>query len=174
MQAFFFLSCYSEEDMNWITENGFQRYIDKGEPLIIENKANEHLHILLEGSLQVSSKNVGHIAKLDRGQVVGEISFVDNRLPLATVKSQTSCTVFSLERNKIHQKIKKDPRFGCNFYRSMGLFLAHRLRESQKKDNKNQSFEEEIKGQINPELLKDLLKSGQRFFALLNNAPRKN
>ena len=175
MQAYFFLSCFSEEDMAWIVENGYQKLVAKDKTLITEGVASEHLMILLEGTFQVRTQELGVIATLHPGEVVGEISIVDDRFPLASVECLDDCSVFFLEREKIIERTRENPSFGSNFYRSMSLFLAHRLRQAQQKKPKDigiKEYEAEVKGQINPEMLKSLLQSGQRFFTLLTKAPR--
>ena len=178
MQAYFFLSCFSEEDMAWIIEAGNKKILEEKHKLIKLGAINDNLYIVLEGLLRVSSPDLADIATLHPGEVVGEISIVDDRVSMADVHCISDCTVFILEREKILKKIKEDPKFGCNFYRSMSLFLAHRLRNAQQKDHNSEMspqsaedlFEEEMKGQVNPELLKTLLLSGQRFLSLLKKS----
>ena len=61
------------------------------------------------------------------GEIVGEISFVDSRPPLAFVTAMQDSQLLSLRREVLSTKIVKDQGFAARFYRAIATFLADRL-----------------------------------------------
>jgi len=119
-----------DSDVEWLTACGEQQYIAAGTVLIQEGRPIDALYILLDGRLAVSvgSMKQEPIAVLLSGEVVGEISFVDSRPPLASVSAIEDSHVLAIWRVKLLAKIDRDPSFAARFYKSLAAFLADRLR----------------------------------------------
>jgi CRP/FNR family cyclic AMP-dependent transcriptional regulator len=119
-----------DSDVEWLVATGEQQYITAGTVLIQEGKPIDALYILLDGRLAVSVGYVTQepIAVLLSGEVVGEISFVDSRPPLASVSAIEDSHVLAIWRVKLLAKIDCDPSFAARFYKSLAAFLADRLR----------------------------------------------
>ena len=177
MQAYFFLSCFSEEDMAWIVENGYQKLVAKDKTLITEGVASEHLMILLEGTFQVRTQELGVIATLHPGEVVGEISIVDDRFPLASVECLDDCSVFFLEREKNHRKNPREPQLWIKFLSVHESFPSSPTKAGAAKKPKDigiKEYEAEVKGQINPEMLKSLLSVRTAILYSSHESPQRD
>ena len=73
----------------------------------------------------VGDQEIGIIAA---GEVLGEMSFVDGRLPSATVKAIDDTLVLSISKEKLNEKLEQDVLFSLRFYRAVTKFLSTRLR----------------------------------------------
>lgn len=129
-KVLFFLSELSQDDIDWLIRTGERRDISSGTVLIWENKAVETLYIMLKGTVVVSVAAMGdkEIARLHSGDIVGEMSFVEDRLPSATVKTFEPSVVLALSRAALTQKISQDVGFAARFYRALAILLSSRLR----------------------------------------------
>jgi CRP/FNR family cyclic AMP-dependent transcriptional regulator len=59
---------------------------------------------------------------------MGEISFVDARLPSASVVPLEDSHVFAVPKDLLLEKLETDSGFSSRFYRALAVFLADRLR----------------------------------------------
>jgi CRP/FNR family transcriptional regulator, cyclic AMP receptor protein len=80
----FMLSELADQDLDWLLYVGRKEKLPAGTTLIQEGFTIDTFYIVLTGKLSVTIDAIGkEIAQLDSGEVVGEISFIDNRPPLA-------------------------------------------------------------------------------------------
>ena len=91
-------------------------------------KATEWLYFVLDGALVVHTPAAPRIAVLKAGDVVGEISFVDARPPVASVRAEVESKVGAVPRAVLSAKLRDDVGFAARFYRALAVFLADRLR----------------------------------------------
>lgn len=129
-KVLYILGQLGEDDIEWMLGAGTTARLAPGEQLIHEGRAIEALYIVLDGALVISTAalNDGEVARLSSGEVIGEISFVDERPPTATVTAIQPSTVLALDRAGLHRKLEQDARFAARFFRAVSLFLADRLR----------------------------------------------
>lgn len=123
----------NDDDIDWLITAGKIAKVPPHKILITENEPLENLYILLEGSVSVSIfalDQVREIAVLKSGEIFGELSFMDNRLPTASVETIEECLVLSVPRHKISQRLYQDIGFSARFYRAIATFLANRLRNT--------------------------------------------
>ncbi|MDF0555767.1 cyclic nucleotide-binding domain-containing protein [Kamptonema sp. UHCC 0994] len=120
----------SDRDIDWMLVNGTRNQISAGTVLICEGKTIDALYIVLDGSLSVSVAALGNreIGKISSGEVLGEMSFVDGRLPSASVRATEECLILSIPREKLTEKLEQDVLFSLRFYRAITKFLSTRLR----------------------------------------------
>lgn len=121
------------EDFAFIQQTATIKVVAADTVLIQEGKVGEFLYIVLDGTLQVSiSQGNGNqdveIARLSRGEIVGEMSFIDDRPPSATVKAFNSCQLLALPKQKLQLKVERDPDFAARFYHELAMKLSNRLR----------------------------------------------
>jgi CRP/FNR family transcriptional regulator, cyclic AMP receptor protein len=127
----FILGELADSDLDWLLYTGRKEPIAAGTTLIQEGFPVDTLYILLTGSLSVTIDKIGkEITRLDSGEVVGEISFIDARPPIATVRALKDSLVFSIPRAQLQQKLANDPAFASRFYSAIALFMADRLRQT--------------------------------------------
>jgi CRP/FNR family transcriptional regulator, cyclic AMP receptor protein len=105
----FMLGELDEVDIEWLLYVGTKEKLPAGTKLIQEGFPVDALYVVLSGTLGVAIEALNNkpIAELSSGEIVGEISFLDARPPLATVTA-----------------IKDAARF----YQAIALFMADRLR----------------------------------------------
>ncbi len=126
-KALYVMGILDDEDVEWIASRGRNLGVRKDEILIREGEPVEALFILLDGSLNVSSRGA-QVATLHSGEIVGEISFVDSLPPSATVTAAQYSHVLAIPRAMLNAKIETDPWFASRFFRALAVFLAYRLR----------------------------------------------
>ena len=119
-------------DIDWMTATGRKEQVSKDAVLIQEGKPIGSLYIVLDGSLKVSLAAMGNaeIARLGAGEIVGEMSFVEERPPSATVIAAESSVVLSIPRAQLAAKLQADTGFAARFYRALAVFLSYRLRRT--------------------------------------------
>jgi len=129
-KVLFILGELDDDDIDWIIETGSREEIAAGTVLIHEGQPINTLYILLEGTLGVSTLAMEgrEIASLTSGEVVGEMSFIDTRLPSATVTAKERTLVLSVPRDQLATKLRQDVGFASRFYRALAVFLSNRLR----------------------------------------------
>jgi CRP-like cAMP-binding protein len=129
-KALYLLGILEETDIDWLARYGEKRYLDRGAVLIREGQSVSSLFLVLEGSLAVTLSNGTKIATLLAGEIVGEISLVDNRPPLATVQTLDGTHVLAVDCLKLKSKLQQDTGFASRFYLAIAMFLADRLRST--------------------------------------------
>ena len=128
----YLLGQLGDEDIEWLMSTGSLIRLEPGAVLIKEGQPIEALYIVLDGALAITTAALGRgeLARLGSGEVIGEISFVDERPPTATVTAREPSRVLALDQAALRRKLEQDWRFAARFYRAVSLFLAHRLRNT--------------------------------------------
>ena len=127
-KVLYLMGILTDLDVQWLANKGIKSVFEAGAVLIEQGKPVQQLYIVLDGRLSVEIGNGVKIATLLAGEVIGEISFVDSRPPLASVIAQTRTMVLGIEKAQLKQKLDADGHFGARFYQAVALFLADRLR----------------------------------------------
>lgn len=125
-----FMGDFADEDLEWVVRNGIQRRVAAGEALIREGQPVDDVFVVLEGSFLVTSTTltVELKARLGPGEIAGEMSYISNQLPAATVRAETDSVVFCIPRWRLSRKIAEDAGFAVRFHKVVSEFLADRLR----------------------------------------------
>ena len=128
----YLLAELSDRDFEWLIHVGKPHNLPAGGILIHEGDPINAIYLVLEGvlSVLVEACNSQEIARLTRGEVVGEISFVDSRPPTATVKAAEDSIVWIIPRVELLRKLHQDVAFAAHFYQALAIFLSDRLRTS--------------------------------------------
>jgi len=129
-KALFLLGGLSDDDLRWIINKAKIEKLPPGERLIYEGRPINALYFVLSGSLKVviGANEDRELAQITKGEVVGEISFIDSRPPLATVKALEATQVLAISRFELNNKIHSDSKFAARFYQGLSLCLASRMR----------------------------------------------
>jgi CRP/FNR family transcriptional regulator, cyclic AMP receptor protein len=127
-KVLFLFGVLDDRDVEWLASAGRVRRLAAGEVLIQRGQAVDAVWLVLDGVLAVEAGAPGAaVARLQAGEVVGEMSFVDSRPPSATVEALRDTRVLEVPRAALHHRLG-DPAFAARFYHALALFLAHRLR----------------------------------------------
>jgi CRP/FNR family transcriptional regulator, cyclic AMP receptor protein len=161
----------TDADIDWMARVGVRRRMKDGEILIEQGKSVDSIILLLEGQLSVVVKDVGMVARLGVGEIVGEMSMVDSAPPSATVAAEGECLILSLDKNALLQKLASDPPFGSRFYEAMAVFLADRLRQMEQRlsgnDGQDLAAEAISKDELDAGILDHVSMAGDRFDRML-------
>lgn len=128
-KVLFFFGELSDADIEWMCEAGHTRSLAAGGRLIEAGHAVDDISLVLRGELAVYAGG-NEIARLGEGEIVGELSFLDARPPYASVEAVEPSIVLCVPHGAVHARFAREPTFGTRFYRSLGVFLASRLRQT--------------------------------------------
>lgn len=125
-----FFSELNNNDLDWLVQKGKKEIVQPDRWLIREGQVSEALYIVVSGSFSVviQSQDQKELAKISVGEIVGEVSFIDTRPPLASVRSIEESVVLSIPRIQLLAKLQQDINFSSRFYRAICLCLSDRLR----------------------------------------------
>ena len=123
----------TDADIEWIARTGIRRHVKDKELLIQEGRPLEWIIFLLQGEFLVSAQGVGEIARRGPGEIFGEISLVDSAPPSATVTAIGEGLALFIDKEALSRKLETDLAFGCRFYHALAIFLADRLRGSERR-----------------------------------------
>jgi len=164
-----------DDDIEWFAAAGATKSYPKGSILIQQGKPITEVSILLDGQLSVLvglPQGGRTISTLREGELIGELSFLDSRPPSASVVATTSATVLAISRDKLLSRLNKDMTFAAKFYRSLGVLLADRLRNSTEHlgfGTVGSLYEDDTApGEMDPRLLDSLAIAGKRFESLID------
>ena len=131
-KVLYILGQLTDQDVDWMLAVGNSKRLSAGTILIQEGEPSDAVYIVVEGTVSVSStaSEGREITRLGRGELLGEISFIDAHLPMATARAIDDITVFALARDQLAAKLARDTGFAARFYRAMAVFLSDRMRKS--------------------------------------------
>lgn len=129
-RVLFILGVLDDDDIDWLISIGKRQEIAQGTILIHEGQPIDAIYFLLDGTLivQVAALKEQVIAQLSSGEVVGEMSFVDTRLPSATVTAAEPSLLLTIPKHDLVDKLNQDVWFAARFYRALAILLSTRLR----------------------------------------------
>jgi CRP/FNR family cyclic AMP-dependent transcriptional regulator len=158
----------NDGDVEWMMATGRTRPVVRGEALIQQGVPVDALFILLEGRLAVLlGRQEREIAKLNAGEMVGEMSFVDARPPSATVRALEDSTVFALSKPVLTNKLDRDLGFAARFYRALAIYLSTTVRERHRMLGYGSGAEvdgtEDDADELDPNVLDTVALAGDRF-----------
>lgn len=168
-KVLFLFGQLNDDDVEWMIGTGRRRPVPRGEALIRQGVPVDALFILLEGRLSVLlGKQEREIARLNAGEVVGEMSFVDARPPSATVRGLEDATVFAISKTVLQAKLERDLGFAARFYRALAVFLSTTVRERHRMLGAGSAAsldeaEEDDADELDPNVLDGIYLAGERF-----------
>lgn len=132
-KVLFLFGQLNDDDVEWMLAAGAKRFLAAGATLIEQGVPVDAVFILLEGRLGVWLKGrrspEREIARLNAGEIVGEMSFVDARPPSASVRALEDSTVFAVSKSALNAKLAADQGFAARFYRALAIYLSTTVRE---------------------------------------------
>ena len=125
-------STLNEGDLAWLSKVGEKRYLRSGEILIDEQKHLSHLFIVISGNFRVYSKylEASEVANIEVRSVVGEMSFLTNMGPSATVEASSESLILAISRSDIEKRIAQESDFGYRFSKAIASITADRLKNT--------------------------------------------
>lgn len=129
-KVLYILGQLSDQDADWLSRTGQRVRIGSGETLIHPGIRMDQLFIVLDGELQVRSRNGKEIARVGVGDILGEMSFVDDSPTSASVTAITNVLILAINRGTINERLERDTAFAARFYKAIAIFLADRMRNT--------------------------------------------
>ena len=128
-KAFLLLSQLDNDDLDWILKVAKKKTIPRDQILIYEGEKINALYIVLSGNFTVFVKSLGgnELARISRGEIIGEMPFVTSRPPVATVKAIETCIVLEISRLELAARLQWNMGFAARFYRALSICLADRM-----------------------------------------------
>lgn len=170
-KVLFLFGQLNDDDVEWMIGTGRRQPVPRGGVLIRQGVPVDALFILLEGRLSVLlGRQEREIARLNAGEIVGEMSFVDARPPSATVKGLEDATVFAIPKALLNDKLACDLGFAARFYRALAIYLSSTVRERHRMlgygaDVNLDEIEkdENDADELDPNVLDNVYLAGERF-----------
>jgi bacteriocin-type transport-associated protein len=187
----FILGELNDSDIDWMIAKGSRQKVAANTVLIHEGGPVDALYLLLSGTMAVSvSENKRNpltrafapresretssreIARLSRGEILGETPFIDASLPSATVKTIEDSLILSIPRQQLAAKLQQDVGFASRFYRVIATLLSNRLQEMLNQhgygkpvDSKNQRLDKAVEydDELDFSVLDHMALAGTRF-----------
>ena len=118
------------ESVKYMLEHSILRALKSGERLIEPDSQNQHLHLILEGSLNVYllEKASQEYTVLSAGECVGEISIVDGKYPSALVVAAETARILSIPIDTVWSLLNNSHQVAGNL---LGI-LVSRMRNDNK------------------------------------------
>lgn len=162
-KALYFLGILSDSDIDWLIAAGKRLEIGAGVKLIDEGVPLDSVFLVIDGVFLVTTAALGtrEVARLLSGEVMGEMSFVDNAPPSATVRASERSFVLAIPRRRLNAKLAEDDGFAARFYRALAMFLADRLRSTVASFGNSAAAESQK--EIDAEALDNVAIAGARF-----------
>jgi CRP/FNR family cyclic AMP-dependent transcriptional regulator len=168
-KVLFLFGQLNDDDVEWMLTAGSRRFVPAGGTLIEQGVPVDAVFILLEGRLAVWLKTRAtperEIARLNAGEIVGEMSFVDARPPSATVRALEDSTVFAVPKSVLNAKLVSDSGFAARFYRALAIYLSTTVRERHRDLGGTgvEDAEEDDADELDPNVLDGVYLAGERF-----------
>ena len=166
-RVLFFLGQLNDRDVEWMLNSGSKLVLETGDRLMNKGEAIDSLYIILSGQLAVCTGN-NHsecVAKLEAGEIVGEMSLIESRPPSVSVIVTQPSVVYRLSRDKINSRLLTNPEFKASFYFALALFLSNRLRNTTDQLGYGNPEEEDL---VDSNVLDGVAQAGSRFVKILH------
>ena len=163
-KVLYILGELEDSDLQWMVDAGTLRQVASGTAIIEEDVPLFSTFIVVAGELAVS-RGGAEIARLGSGEIVGDMSLLDSRPPVATVTAVDEATVFAIPQKSLRSKLASDSGFGSRFYRALCIFLANRVSRMNVMVNANAATRSEVNepDEISPDTLENVALAGARF-----------
>lgn len=157
-KALYILGDLDDRDIIFLSRAGTVVQLPAGKPLITAGEAVQHLYFITDGTFDVISRTGDKLAELSLGDVTGEMSFIEKRLPDASVIAHApGGRVLAVPRAAMLQAFETDTAMAARFYHALAVFLSDRLR----------SMSGARSEEIDEGLLDNVQQAGERFIRLL-------
>lgn len=107
----------------------------KNDAIFMENEVEDSIYLLVEGKVAIErralpNQKVGsqHIQNVRRGQLFGEMGFLERRSRSATARAKSNVRVIRFHFNDLEQLLQNDKELGVKLLRTMAELLCRRLR----------------------------------------------
>jgi CRP/FNR family cyclic AMP-dependent transcriptional regulator len=161
----------SDDDLDALLGALRVRALVQGDKLVEEGASSQAAWLLFDGTLGVTvrlGRRTTSLGRIEAGEMVGEVAFVDGGPASATLVAQTPCTLFEVTRAAIDDLVHAHPRAASALNRAACDALARHLVKATDKlqelraGRPGATRKEEVEGEGLLDALRDLLGLGRR------------
>jgi len=118
-------------DIDWLLSSGQETKVQANAVVVEEGSRPDALYVVVQGLLGVRVASLGQstVLTLGAGEVVGEMSLIDDRPECATIFAVESSLLLAVPRAAIGAELEADPAFAARVYHSFASVVSGRLRE---------------------------------------------
>ncbi len=123
----------SEEELELLFNIAEPVRIRKNEVIINENQPCDYLYIIIEGYVRVVCMKDGSeqlLTLLEKGDSLGEVSFIDCEMPSASAIAQEDCKVLAFSHKELYQFLIDNPQCAGKVYQSLAETLCRKVRKT--------------------------------------------
>lgn len=120
----------NDDDIAWMQNICLPHRITLGELIIDHNQLGGDLYIVLEGVCLVRSGDGKALGELTRGDLFGEVSFVDTKRTVARVSAGSAGLLARVPKLQLSERLTSNTAFSARFYLAVARILAYRLRQN--------------------------------------------
>ncbi len=167
-RVLYMLGQLNDENIEWLIANGQREQIAPDQVLIQEGQASASVYIVLDGTLGVyviSGTQEVLVAERGSGDILGEMSFIDDKPPTATVKGTTDAVMFAIKKATLADHLEADRDFAARFYKGIAISLSYRLLEAMQQTNDGNAEDDDE--ELDANLLDSVYLAGMRFDRIL-------
>ncbi len=106
------------------------RSYEAGQPVVSEGDDSRDIMIVTEGRVRVKTRDGELLDELRRGDILGEIAFLDGKGRTANVTSLAESKILVIPADRLNDLMKANPKFAAILLKNIALALCRRLRES--------------------------------------------
>ncbi len=132
MEFNFFLIA-EEKLIEWVASNANVVSAKQSLTLIREGDYCKEFYILRHGHLVVTTSRRSEddvlLAKLSEGALVGEMSFLESRPPVATVVAEAGSEILAVNKDTLSSAIKNDSSLGRALYHLLAQKLSQQIQQ---------------------------------------------
>jgi len=124
------LNEFDQDHVEWIFNTGLPQMFAPGAPIIREGVEPDALYIIMEGLVGIFVASMGDmcIARLGPGELLGDISFLENIPASASVIALEKTNVMIIPRKDLESKLTHDPGFSARLFKALAIISSRRLR----------------------------------------------
>jgi CRP-like cAMP-binding protein len=167
-KVLFIFSVLTDADVEWLGEVGERVHADTGTTLIPIGSRLDYLYFVLDGQLAIKTRGGDVIARLESGEIVGEMSLVDPAPATVNVEVSADCTLLRIPDGVVRERLSTDQAFAARFYRALCVFLADRMRHTTQLMGYGKAGDDRhARDELNEVLLDSVHLAGARFDRML-------
>jgi len=101
-----------------------------GDLIVRQGERIEGLYVLRRGAASVERDEGVPLARLDEGEVFGEMTFIETELPSASVRADGPVEIDLIPSEHVISLLVSAPGFATRFYKGLATILSHRVRQA--------------------------------------------
>ncbi len=125
------LEQFTDADVDWMLDANEERHVAAGETVIAAGEPVDCIYVVLEGLLAVQGSDATRpVHVVGPGDIVGEMSFVEQLTPAQTVAAHEAALLLVIPHSALRARAETEPAFAARLYRALSVLLSRRLRRA--------------------------------------------